>query len=143
MGVMFDSSVLIEAERKRIDLDARLAALGQQPVAISAVTVSELLHGVHRARGVTRKSKRERFVEWAIREIPVAAFGLLEARVHARLWANLLSRGQNIGAHDLMIAATAIALDYDLVTANLRDFDRVPDLRVSNWDESGPGSAPD
>ncbi len=133
MGVMLDSSVLIDAERGLLDFDARLAALGTDPIAVSAITVSELLHGVHRAQGVARKSKRERFVEWVIREIPLAPFDLPEARVHARLWAHLLSKGEKIGAHDLLIAASAIAGGYRLATANLREFERVPDLRVENW----------
>ena len=87
---------------------------------------------------MARKSKRERFVNWVICEIPVASFGPQEARVHARLWARLLSQGQNVGSHNLIIASTSIPLDYDLATANLRELARVPDLRVSNWGQSPP-----
>jgi tRNA(fMet)-specific endonuclease VapC len=133
MGLMLDTSVLIEAERGKLALADRLVAVANDGVWISAVTASEMLHGVHRARTQAQRSKRDQFVEWVLREIPVAEFGLSEARVHAELWAGLLGRGQVIGAHDLMIAATALALGFRLATANRRNFGRVKDLTLEIW----------
>lgn len=133
MGVMLDSSVLIEAERGRVPLAARLDAIVDEAVLISAVTASELLHGVHRARTASQRARREQFVEWILREIPTVEFGLEEARIHARLWARLASRGESIGAHDLMIAATALSVGCRLVTGNPREFDRVAGLVVESW----------
>lgn len=133
MGILLDSSVLIEAERGHLDLDRRLESLGDEPVAISSISASELLHGVHRAITARDRIRREEFVESLLRGITVADFGLREARVHAALWADLRSRGLMIGAHDLLIAATALALEYRLATANLRDFARVPDLKIEHW----------
>jgi len=49
MGILIDSSVFIAAERGRLSLDAHLAGQEQEPVVISAITASELLHGVQRA----------------------------------------------------------------------------------------------
>src|SRR5438067_7764392 len=123
---MLDSSVLIDAERGRVDLDARLAALGDQPLALAAVSASELLHGVHRARDASQRRRRQRFVEAILSDLTVVDFSLVEARVHAQLWAELASRGISVGAHDLLIAATAIANGLRLATSNVRDFHRVP-----------------
>lgn len=125
--------MLIEAERDRLDLRSRLAAAGDEPLALAAITASELLHGVHRARRADQRIRRERFVEWVLSQVPVAEFGLLEARTHARLWAALQGRGQSVGAHDLLIAATALTLGFRVVTANVREFRRVPDLAVEDW----------
>ena len=57
-------------------------------------------------------------------------FDLRVALIHAQLWVELASAGQLIGAHDLMIAATAVAHGYAVLTDNLRDFNRVPGLEI-------------
>lgn len=57
-------------------------------------------------------------------------FGTIEARRHAAVHALLLSRGTAIGAHDMSIAATALAHGYAVMTANVREFSRVPGLQV-------------
>ncbi len=52
------------------------------------------------------------------------------ARVHAEIYAELANKGQMIGAHDLIIAATARCHDLSLLTDNATEFSRVPGLRV-------------
>lgn len=133
MGILIDSSVFIAAERGRLSLDAHLAGQEQEPVVISAITASELLHGVQRAVDRQHRVQREQFVEAILSRSPVVEFGLEAARVHARLWAELVARGELVGAHDLLIAATAVALDFQVATANARDFQRIPGLRVQVW----------
>lgn len=130
MGVILDSSVLIAAERGQCRLADLLESLGDTPVAIAAITASELLHGVQRAASHGVRMRRSAFVEALLAELPVHPFGLGEARMHAELWAELSRSGAMLGAHDLLIAATAIAGGYALVTLNQREFSRVPGLRV-------------
>jgi tRNA(fMet)-specific endonuclease VapC len=130
---MLDGSVLIAAERGHFSLPERLARRGEEPVALSAVTASELLHGVHRARTAAQRARRRAFVEGVLAAFPVAELGLPEARVHAELWARLRGDGQVIGAHDLLVAATAVALGFRIATCNARDFARVPTLTVEDW----------
>jgi len=74
-------------------------------------------------------------VEAILERVPVLPFELRTARVHARTWAQLVSGGQSIGAHDLLIAATALAHGYAVLTQNRREFERVPGLvvRQPNW----------
>lgn len=60
----------------------------------------------------------------------VQPFDLGQARVHARIWADLASRGEMIGAHDLQIAAAALALDHELATLNVHEFRRVAGLKL-------------
>ena len=57
-------------------------------------------------------------------------FGVAEARRYAALRAHLVRGGAMIGAHDLEIAATAIARGYGVLTLDARDFQRVPGLEV-------------
>lgn len=133
MGILIDSSVFIAAERGRLSLDAHIAGQEQEPVVLSAITASELLHGIHRAMDQQRRVQRERFVEAILERFPVVEFGLEAARVHARLWAELVAQGEVVGAHDLLIAATAVALNFQVATANAWDFQRIPGLRVQVW----------
>lgn len=133
MGLILDSSVLIDAERGRTDLRRHLDAHAEEAVAIAAITASELLLGVHRPRTIRQRTARGRFVEWILVEIPVAEFGLEEARTHSRIWADLLVEGGTIGAHNLLIAATAITLGFRVATSNAGEFSRVPGLTVEDW----------
>ncbi len=121
MGVVVDSSSLVAAERGEVDLAALLAASDEVPVVIAAITASELLVGVRRMAGV-RQARAEMFVEALLARVPVVEFDLDVARVHAALAADLRTRGQTIGAHDLQIGATAVFLGYQVATRDLRSF---------------------
>jgi tRNA(fMet)-specific endonuclease VapC len=103
-------------------------ALGpDEEFAIAAVTASELLHGVHRA-GAEHRPRREAFVEAALDFLTTIPFDLRTARIHAQVWSRLAAAGKDIGAHDRLIAATALAHGWRLVTANVRHFRQVPGL---------------
>jgi predicted nucleic acid-binding protein len=132
VGILIDTSVLIAAERGQLDLDPLLGTLGDEEVAMSSITASELLHGVHRLRGASR-ARSEVLVERFFDRLPVVDFDLAAARVHAALSAELRSRGVAVGAHDLLIAATAVLLDYAVATRDLRSFPRIKGLKVLHW----------
>jgi tRNA(fMet)-specific endonuclease VapC len=93
------------------------------------ITVSELLHGVHRARGAVR-TRRHAFVEHILSGFEPIPITEAVARVHAEVWAGLSRRGQSVAAHDLWIGATALASGLGVVTGNADDFRRMPGLRV-------------
>lgn len=133
MGALIDSSVLIAVERDRLDLRTVLERHEREPIAIAAITAAELLHGVHRAKTAAQRARREAFVEHLLAELPISPFDGVAARVHARLWAQLAARGQPIGAHDLLIAATALSLGYAVATRDERSFPRVDGLTVWRW----------
>jgi len=127
LGSVIDSSVFVAAERGKLDLSVLPS---DDAIAIAAITVSELLHGVHRAAPPARKAVREAFVERILGSFPVVAFDTTIARVHGRIWADLAARGTAVGTHDLLIAATAESLGYSVATRDLRSFPRIPGLRV-------------
>ena len=133
MGVLIDTNVLIECERGRLDLEPHLARRGQEEFFLSVVSASELLHGVHRAANPQIRMKRSAFVEALLERFPLLPIDLATARVHAQVWAELAGAGKLIGPNDLWIAATALARGLDLITANVREFDRVPGLTVEVW----------
>jgi len=134
MGLVLDTSVIIAAERGKFDLagflDAKAAGV---PIFLSAITASELLHGVHRAQGARRK-RREDFVQDVLDGVVILPFDEVSARTHARLWAELARCGDTIGPHDLIIAASCIALRHQIATLNIREFERIPGLRLADVD---------
>src|SRR5436305_8484776 len=130
MAQLIDSSVFIAWERRGQRLDGLIAATSGEPIALASITAAELLFGVHRANTPERRRRREAFIEAILGSIPILPFDLRVARTHADIWARLTATGQPIGAHDLLIAATALTHGYDVLTENRRDFQRVPGLVV-------------
>ncbi|MBM3285698.1 MAG: type II toxin-antitoxin system VapC family toxin [Candidatus Aminicenantes bacterium] len=131
MGIIFDTSVLIGLERASSRLDQFIRGREEEPFGISGITVSELLHGVHRADSEKRRMIREAFVEKTIEVFPVFPFDLSAARTYARIWASLVKRGKIVGAHDLIIAATCISLGFSLTTLDLRDYGLIEGLKTA------------
>lgn len=129
MGIVVDTCVFVQAERAGI-----FPALEQfeENIYISAITVSELLVGVHRANTAERRIKRKAFVDAIVTEIPILDFTAQVAKIHAEICAALLDKGQTIGAHDLQIAATALTHNYNVLTYNHSEFSRVPGLLLIN-----------
>jgi tRNA(fMet)-specific endonuclease VapC len=133
VGILIDSSVLIAHERLAGQVDALVAASPDEEFFISAITASELLHGVHRAANARVRAKRSAFVESVLANFPLLPIDAAIARIHAQLWAELAATGTLIVAHDRWIAATAVAHDLTLVTLDVRDFARIPALEIEDW----------
>ncbi len=131
MGIILDTSVIIALERELVDPETVMAGREKEAFGISVVTVSELLHGVHRATPIGRRIKREAFVEKVITEFPLHSFDVAAARIYAGIWAELASKGVQVGSHDLLIAATAISLGYEVLTVKERNFARIKGLNYT------------
>jgi tRNA(fMet)-specific endonuclease VapC len=129
MGLILDTCVLIHSEKQAKPVDFNQWK-SYEEVYISVVTVTELLIGVHRADTEARRLKRSAFVEAAINEISIIDFTAEIARIHAEIFSHLAEQGQLIGAHDLIIAATALAHGHAVLSSNHAEFDRVPGLKV-------------
>ncbi len=137
MGVLIDASILIEAERGRLDLEPHVARHADEESFLSVITASELLHGVHRAAEPRRRARRSAFVEGILERFPLLQVDLATARAHAQVWSDMSVSGTLIGPHDLWLAATCIAHGLTMVTANIREFERVPGLQVERWSDAG------
>lgn len=128
MALLIDTDLLID--RERVGAGSAIEnRLGDEDRAISVITVSELLHGVRRARGEVQMRRRA-FVEHLLAGFEAVPITETVARIHAEVWAEMAARGEPIGAHDLWIAATALAHGFGVATGNASEFRRVPGLRV-------------
>lgn len=129
MDILIDTSVFVAWER-----EGRTTTLPHDTnVALSAVTASELLHGVHRANTAQRRYRRQQWVDAILSTIVIIPVDINVARVHARIWADLKAAGTPIGAHDLLIGATALAHGASLATRDEGDFQRIDGLDVIRW----------
>ena len=99
-------------------------------LAVSTVVVYELFYGAEKCRlPQYERTKIENFLQ-TVRIVP---FDTDAAKESAKIRAELEAVGRSIGPYDLQIAGHAIALNLILVTANMREFSRIPALRLENW----------
>ena len=100
--------------------------------AIPAIVESELRTGAQKSsRPMENLLLLERFLA-PFASIP---FDRSCAIAYAKIRAHLESTGNKIGPNDLLIAATVIAHEGVLVTGNVREFSRVPNLALEDWEE--------
>lgn len=109
---------------------AAIAAHDPDEVFISSVTAYELYTGVEKCSNAVRERTA---VENLLNTLRPVEFDLPAARDAARIRAELESRGERIGAYDLLLAGQAISLGYTLVTNNTREFSRVAMLTIEDW----------
>lgn len=133
MGTLIDTSVVIAVQRGQLDPALLSREDDDEAVAIAAITASELLHGAHRQKSAIARTRADRFIEGFLATYRTIPFDLRIARVHARLDAELAAAGTPIGDADLMIAATAVWLDYRVATRDLRSFPKIRGLHVVRW----------
>jgi tRNA(fMet)-specific endonuclease VapC len=138
MGIILDTSLLIAAERGEWDIKAYIQGREEEHFGLSVISVSELIHGVHRADSNRRRLKRSAYVEKVIELFPIYPFDLAAARIYAEVWAHLRAESIQIGAHDLMIASTAMSLGFSVVSADKRHFDKIEELEFE-WVSGGNG----
>ena len=125
---VIDTDTVIDILQGSARAAERLESISPEDVAIAAITVSELRYGVIFGRDTTQGMGRTAaFID----KVAVLPFTLSAALIHAEL--RLALRSQPIGFNDLLIAATTLSIPATLVTANVREFGRVPNLKVENW----------
>jgi len=133
MGILIDSDVLITIERNKVDVFSFIRGREDEEMFLSVVSASELLRGVYHATEPAIRSKRLAFVEAVLSAFPVLDIDLATARSHAQLWSDLEKAGIMIGFHDSWLAATCLAHGLAIVTNNVSEFARIPELRIESW----------
>ena len=134
MGLILDSSVLIAAERKGRNArqaltDISLRVSGED-VALSVVTVIELMHGAVRADSPARKAMRRQFLNELLTALPVHPVNVPVALRTGQLDGENTAKGVRLALADLLIGVTALELGYGVLTGNVRHFERIPGLTV-------------
>jgi tRNA(fMet)-specific endonuclease VapC len=134
VGVMLDSTLFIEAERKQrtpADLvQTLLDRFGDVPLSLSVMTAGELFHGIWRADGPSRRARREEYVESILSAIPAVPITLEVMRIFGEVDARLRKRGEKIPTSDLLIGSSALSRGDAVATGDPRHFGRIAGLRV-------------
>ena len=129
MAIMLDADVVIRGERGTFDLTSWVGSRPYDQFEIAAITVAELWHGVERATG-PHKATRRAYLQAVLELLPVIPYAEQTAYEHARIWAELESSGKMIGFYDLIVGATAVERDSEVATFNTRHFAQIRGLRV-------------
>lgn len=131
MKVMLDTNICIYLIKQQPPtVIERFLAHPVGTIGVSSMTVAELAFGVNKSR---QMAKNRLALEQFLAPLDIAAFDHEAALVYGRLRARLETSGSPIGSMDLLIAAHALSLGVRLVTNNLREFRRVPGLKLENW----------
>ena len=123
-------SCIFIARRKPSAALTRLERLRPGDVGMSVVTYLELVSGA--LNSANAEMNLNRVVELG-KIIPVLPLGPVSAENFGRLRVQLQREGSVIGAYNMIIAAHALSLHLTLVTNNVREFSRVPGLKIDNW----------
>jgi tRNA(fMet)-specific endonuclease VapC len=107
----------------------QISAVGEDKICTSLIVICELRFGIAK-RGSLRLAQS---LERTLIALPILPLEPPIAQHYAEIRTHLEQAGTPIGANDLLIAAHALALNLTLVTANIAEFERVPNLKVENW----------
>jgi predicted nucleic acid-binding protein len=131
MAYLFDTDAISEVLKPRpaAGYVRWLASVPREEQFTSAVVVGELYKGAFRSSAVTRHL--ENVDKRVLPAVTVLSYDVAAARVYGQVRAQLESAGRSLADADLQIAATALVHDLELVTGNVKHFNRVPGLRIS------------
>lgn len=131
MKYLLDTCVIIDLVKGDATTIKTMKSKSPDQVAISTITEFELRYGIEQSSKIKSKSKRT--VEAMLSEISILNFESKEAVKAAEIRNYLRANGTPIGAYDVLIAATAIANSFVMVTSNIKEFNRIHDLTIENW----------
>ena len=97
---------------------------------MSAVTGAEISHGIYRALTPEIRERRRAFLDDLKATVPVYPLTTATAEIIALIGGEQAAKGINLPLGDLMIGACALELGYAVGTGNLRDFNRIPGLKL-------------
>jgi tRNA(fMet)-specific endonuclease VapC len=135
VGIVLDSSVVIAAERRghtvREILEQMRTVQGDVEIALSVVTIAELVHGAYRTTTQAQQQRRLEFIDRLSSDAPVYPVTLDIARLAGRIEGQQEAVGVQLAFEDLLIGATALHLGYAVATLNIRDFQGIPGLSLT------------
>ena len=130
MKYLLDTTVLISMIKNQHDARRKIENAGIENCAVSAITLGELFYGAYKG-GYERHIGEAEFVENNFIILPITGC----SKTYGRLRAELEAEGIRLDNLDLLIAATAIDHKLTLVTHNIRHFERIPGLKLIDWEQ--------
>ena len=131
MGYLLDTCVVSDFVKGEENTLKQLKSISPTDIFISSLTVMEVKYGL--AINPQKAIKIQPLIKPFLTSITVLPFNSQEAEKAAEIRGILKIAGSPIGAYDVLIAATALSHNYIIVTSNVREFQRVPNLQIENW----------
>lgn len=133
MRFLLDTNICIYIiKRKPQQVVERFNTLSPSDIGISAITVAELEYGTQKSQ---KPEQNRAALQQFLIPLQILAFDRQAAQTYSIIRADLERKGQVIGSLDMLIAAQAKSEGITLITNNVREFLRIPDLIVENWIE--------
>lgn len=132
MNYMLDTNMCIYAQKGVPSVIEKLQMHYREGLAISSITLAELEYGIEASAA---REKNERALQGLLLILEVIPFDSSAAVHYGEIRAHLRRQGTPIGTMDMLIAAHARSMGLTIVTNNVREFERVPDLKIENWAE--------
>ncbi len=130
---LLDTNIVIYVIKRRPLAVLEVFNRQQGRMAVSAITVAELIHGAEKSQFPARNLA---VVEDFFSRLTILPYTAEAAYHYGNMRAVLEKEGQPIGVNDLHIAGHARSLGLTLVSNNLREFSRIPGLLLENWIET-------
>jgi len=128
---LIDTNICIYfIKKKPPEVVAKIKSYQPYQIKVSAITVAELEYGVSKSKSV---EKNRNVLLKFLSSFEILPFDDQDAEIYGRIRAYLERDGKVIGPLDMQIAAQAVCKDLILVTNNVKEFERVPNLSVENW----------
>ncbi|WP_414530786.1 type II toxin-antitoxin system VapC family toxin [Nodularia chucula] len=131
MGYLLDTCVISDFVKGEKNTLQRIKLISPAEIFASSLTVMEVKYGL--AINPQRAIKIQSIIETLLNSITILPFDSKEAEQAAQIRSFLKQAGSPIGAYDVLIAATAVINNHIVVTSNVREFQRVPNLQIENW----------
>jgi tRNA(fMet)-specific endonuclease VapC len=131
MNYLLDTNICIHIIRQKPpEILGRFRQHAIGDIGISSITVAELQYGVEKSQRPA--GNRDALSQFLI-PLAILDFDYLSAVAYGRIRADLEAQGLPVGSLDLLLAAQAVSIGSTLVTNNMREWSRVPELRVEDW----------
>lgn len=133
MRYMLDTNICIYAiKHKPQKVFLKLQEVNPEDVCVSSITYAELVHGVEKSAAI---EKNRLALSMLFANIEILNFDVDAANCYGKIRADLEKKGTPIGPLDMMIAGHTMSKGYIVVTNNVKEFSRVPNLKIENWAE--------
>ncbi len=132
MKFMLDTNMCVYAQKRIPSVVKNMCVYTHVELVISAITLAELEYGIEKSEA---QAKNLKSLHILLENIDVIPFESAAAHHYGEIRAYLCTNGTPIGTMDMLIAAHARSLGLTVVTNNVREFERVPGLKIENWIE--------
>jgi tRNA(fMet)-specific endonuclease VapC len=131
MKYLLDTNICIYIiKRKPVNVFEKFKSLSIGTIGISSITLAELQYGIMKS---SDPKKNQKALDKFLTPLEILDFDYYATIEYGKIRAELEKKGTPIGPLDTLIASHAMSLELILVTNNVKEFERIPDLKIENW----------